>query len=57
MKHGSEVPSMILLQAYLYTYSLLRGVTFKVLPLLEYLCTYPNDAAIVGNIFGTPVVK
>jgi hypothetical protein len=26
-----EVPGMILLQAYLYTYSLLRGVTFEVL--------------------------
>jgi len=31
-----EVPGMILLQAYLYTYSLLRGVTFEVLPLSSY---------------------
>jgi hypothetical protein len=28
-----EVPGMILLQAYLYAYTLLRGVTFEVLPL------------------------
>jgi hypothetical protein len=33
---GYEVTRMILLQAYLYTYSLLRGVTFKVLSLSNY---------------------
>jgi hypothetical protein len=33
---GYEVPGMILLQAFLYTYSLLRWVTFKVLPLSSY---------------------
>jgi hypothetical protein len=31
-----EVPGMILLQAYLYTYSLRREVTFKVPPLSSY---------------------
>jgi hypothetical protein len=31
-----EVPGLILLQAYLYTYSLLRGVTFSVLSLSTY---------------------
>jgi hypothetical protein len=31
-----EVPGMILLQSYLFTYSLLRGVTFKVLPMSSY---------------------
>jgi hypothetical protein len=33
---GYEVAGMILLQAYLYTYSLLRGVTFEVLPFSSY---------------------
>jgi hypothetical protein len=33
---GYEVSGMILLQAYLYTYMLLRGVTFNVLPLSSY---------------------
>jgi hypothetical protein len=36
MKCGYEVPGMILLQAYLYTYSLPRGVTFEVLPMSSY---------------------
>jgi hypothetical protein len=36
MRCGYEVPGMILLQACLYTYSLLRGVTFEVLPLSSY---------------------
>jgi hypothetical protein len=31
-----EVPGMISLQVYLYTYSLLTGVTFEVLPLSSY---------------------
>jgi hypothetical protein len=31
-----EVPGMILLQAYLYTSSLLKGVTFEVLPFSSY---------------------
>jgi hypothetical protein len=29
---GYEVPRKILLQTYLYTHSLLRGVTFELLP-------------------------
>jgi hypothetical protein len=36
MRCGYEVPGMVLLQAYLHTYSLLRGVTFKVLPFSSY---------------------
>jgi hypothetical protein len=37
---GYEIPRIILLQAYVYTYRLLRGVTFKVLPLSSYaLCS------------------
>jgi hypothetical protein len=36
-KCGYEVPGMILLQTYLYTYNLLRGVTFEVLPLSSYV--------------------
>jgi hypothetical protein len=32
MQCGYEVPGIILLQAYLYTYSLLRGVTFNYSP-------------------------
>jgi hypothetical protein len=33
---GYEVPGMILLNAYLCTYSILRGVSFEVLPLRGY---------------------
>jgi len=33
---GYEVPRMILLEAYLYTHSLQRGVTFEALPLSSY---------------------
>jgi hypothetical protein len=33
MRCGYEVPIMMLLQANLYAYSLLVGVTFEVLPL------------------------
>jgi hypothetical protein len=36
MRCGYEVPGMGLLQAYPYTYSLLRGVIFEVLPLSSY---------------------
>jgi len=36
MRCGHEVAIKILLQAYLYTYSLLRRVTFKELPLGSY---------------------
>jgi hypothetical protein len=36
MRCGSEVHEIILLQAYLYTYSLLRGVTFEVILLSNY---------------------
>jgi hypothetical protein len=36
MRCGYEVTGMILLRAYLYAYSLLRGVTFEVLPLSRY---------------------
>jgi hypothetical protein len=35
-RYGYEVLWIILLQEYLYTYSLLRGVTFEVLPLSSY---------------------
>jgi len=37
MWYGYKVLGMILLQAYLYTYSLLRGVTFQILPLSSYV--------------------
>jgi hypothetical protein len=33
IRHGYEVPKMILLQVYLYTYNLLMRVTFEMLPL------------------------
>jgi hypothetical protein len=36
MKCGYEVPGIILLQSYLCTYSLLRGVTFEALSLSNY---------------------
>jgi hypothetical protein len=35
-RFGYEVSGMILLQAYLYTYTLLKGVAFVVLPLGSY---------------------
>jgi hypothetical protein len=53
---GYEVAGMILLQAYLCTYSLLRGGHLRSTP-LEQLCTYPNDAATDGNISQTPAVE
>jgi hypothetical protein len=46
-----DVPGMILL----YTYSLLRGVTFEVLPFDSYALSPMMLPAIVRNIFGTPV--
>jgi hypothetical protein len=36
MRCGYDVPGMILLQSYLYTYSLLRGITFKAFPMSSY---------------------
>jgi len=36
MRYACEVPGMILLAAYLYTYRLLRRVAFKVLALSSY---------------------
>jgi hypothetical protein len=36
-RYGYDVPGMVLLKAYLYTYNILRGgVNFKVLPLSSY---------------------
>jgi hypothetical protein len=52
-----EVPRMTLLQAYLYIFILLRGVTFKVLPLSSYALSPMMLPATVGNIFGTPVLE
>jgi len=57
MRCGYEVPGMILLQAFLYTYSLLRGFTFEELPLSSYALSPLMLPATVGNIFGTPVVE
>jgi len=37
MRCGYTVPGMILLKAYLYTYNLLKGITFKVLLLESYV--------------------
>jgi len=51
-RYGYEVRGMNLLQAYLYTYSLLRGIAFQVL-LLSSCPLSPT----VGNIFGTPVME
>jgi len=48
---------MFLLQAYLYTYSLLRGVIFEVLPLSSCALSSMMLPATVGNIHGTPVVE
>jgi hypothetical protein len=49
MRCGYEVPGLILLQAYPYTYSLLRGVTFKVLPLMCYALN-PMMLPLLGAI-------
>jgi hypothetical protein len=56
MRCGNEVPGMILLQAYLYMYVQLTERGHLQSTPLEQLCTYPNDAATVRNIFKTPVV-
>jgi hypothetical protein len=48
-----EVPGMILLQAHLHIYSLLRGVTFEVLP----LSSYELSPTILPHFFGVPVVE
>jgi hypothetical protein len=45
---GYEVPGMILVPAYVYTYSLLRGFIFEVLPWSSYVRN-----PTVGNISGT----
>jgi len=37
MRRGYEVTGIILLKEYLYSYSLLRGVTFEVLLLSRYV--------------------
>jgi len=42
---------MILLQTYLYTYSLLRGVTFEVLPLSSYGLT-PTMLPLLETFLG-----
>jgi hypothetical protein len=56
MRYGYEVPGMILFRAYLYTYSLLRGVNFKVLPMNGYvLC--PVMLPMFKTFLGTPVVE
>jgi hypothetical protein len=56
MRSDCEVPGIILLQAYMYTYRLLRGITFEVLPLNSYALK-PKDTAAVRNIYETPVVE
>jgi hypothetical protein len=56
MRCGYEVTGTILLQAYLYTYSLLRGIVFNILTMRSYALS-PVMAASVGNFFGTPVVE
>jgi hypothetical protein len=50
-----EVLRRVLMQTYLYIYSLLRGVTFKALPLSSYVLS-PVMLPLLGS-FGTPVVK
>jgi hypothetical protein len=55
-RRGYEVPRMILLQVYLYTHSLLKAVTFKVLPLSSCALSPMMLPATVGNVFGTPAV-
>jgi hypothetical protein len=56
MRCGYEVPGMILLQAYLFTYSLLRGVTFEV-PLLSNYALSPTVLPLLETFFGTCVVE
>jgi len=55
MSYGYEVPGMVLLQAYLYTYSLLRGVMYKVLHLSSYALS-SIMLPLFGNTCGTPVM-
>jgi len=49
-RYGYEVPGITLLQAYLYTYSLLRGVTFEVFPLSSYALS-PMMLPLSSHIF------
>jgi hypothetical protein len=51
-----EVCEIILLQAYLYTYSLLGGVTFEVLPLSSCALRL-TMLPLLETFFGTPVVE
>jgi hypothetical protein len=54
---GYDVPGMILLQAsYLCTHSLLRGVTFEVLPLSSYVLSQKMLHAAVAKTLGIYVV-
>jgi hypothetical protein len=55
MMWGCEDPRMILLQAYLYTYNLLRWVTFEILPLSSY-ALIPTMLLLL-HIFGTPAME
>jgi hypothetical protein len=55
MRCGYEVRGMILLQAYLCTSSLLKGSPSKHSP--SAAMHLAQNAVIVGNIFGTPVVE
>jgi hypothetical protein len=53
---GYEVPGMILLRSIpVYLQLTERGHLRSTS--IEQLCTYFNDVATVGNIFGTPVVQ
>jgi len=45
---GWEIPGMISLQAYLYPYSLMKGVTFEVLPLSNYTLS-PMMLPMIGT--------
>jgi hypothetical protein len=54
MRCGYEVPGMILLQAYLYTYSLLTRVTFKVLYAAMHLA---QQCCHCWKHFGVPAME
>jgi hypothetical protein len=55
-RRGYEVPGMILLQAYLYAYSLLRGVIFEALPLSSHALSQ-TMLSLLETFFEFPVQR
>jgi hypothetical protein len=46
---GGKIPGMTLLQVLLYTCSIMRGVTIKIVILSSY--AQPSNVAAIGNVY------